>query len=181
MNLGLFNETVERARAALAARRVGLANDITKPCPKCHRQLRKDGGCTHCERDTLLSGGLKRINVNQAKSVLSEPVEVSNPTGATFRFTKEKLLSDTGHLRKDHLPQDFDRRTKVLLYGIDAARTSIDIKNGRASRPNELGVYPQRKEVRKQYTDKATGEKFDVVVRADSTGDVYEVFDLFPK
>ena len=158
-----------------------LANEITNPCPKCHRQLRADGGCTHCERAALLAGGPKRISPNQAKSVLSEPVTVNNPTGATFRFTKEKLLADNSHLKADHTEADFERRTRVMLYAIDAAKTSRDIKNKRASRPNEFGVYPQRKEVRKTYTDRETGKKFEVVVRADNNGEVYEVFDLFPR
>ena len=164
-----------------AAHGIALANAITKPCPECHRQLRADGGCTHCERTALLSGGLKSISVNQAKSVLSEPVSVSNPTGATFRFTKEKLLEADSHLKEHHTPQDFDRRAHVLLYAINAAKTSRNITTGRATKPNELGVYAQRKEVRKQYTDKKTGKHFDVVVRADSKGEVYEVFDILPE
>ena len=28
---------------------VQVKNAITNPCPKCHHQLRADGGCTHCE------------------------------------------------------------------------------------------------------------------------------------
>jgi len=158
-----------------------LANEITNPCPKCHHQLRADGGCTHCERAALLAGGPKRITPNQAKSVLSEPVTVNNPTGATFRFTREKLLADDSHLKADHTEADFERRTRVMLYAIDAAKTSRDIENKRASRPNEFGVYPQRKEVRKTYTDHETGKKFEVVVRADNNGEVYEVFDIFPR
>lgn len=114
---------IELAARWNAAHGVAMANAITKPCPECHRQLRADGGCTHCERAALLSGGLKRISVNQAKSVLSEPVSVSNPTGATFLFTKEKLLGADSHLKKDHTPQDFDRRASVLLYatGVQAS------------------------------------------------------------
>ena len=27
-----------------------LKNDITNPCPDCHRQMRADGGCTFCEK-----------------------------------------------------------------------------------------------------------------------------------
>lgn len=171
---------VERARAALAARGVWLANAISSPCPECHRQLRADGGCTHCERARLLEGPVKKISVNQAKSVLSEPVTVDNPTGARFRFTKERLLSDDGHLAADHSPADFARRARVLLYGLDAARTSSAVTNSRATRPNAMGVYPRRKEIRKRYADKETGERFDVVVRADDSGDVFDVFDLFP-
>ncbi len=68
-----------------------------------------------------------------------------------------------------------------MLYGIDAAKTSRDIENKQASQPNELGVYAQRKEVRKTYTDKETGRHFEVVVRADRDGDVFDVFDIFPK
>ena len=153
----------------------------TKPCPKCHKQLRADGGCSHCERAELLSGELKRISVNQAKSVLSEPVTVENPTGATFRFTNEKLLGDSSHLKADHTDADFARRARVMLYGIDAAKTSRDIENKQASQPNELGVYAQRKEVRKSYTDKETGKRFEVVVRADRDGEVFDVFDIFPR
>ena len=167
--------------AARFDRRMALANAITKPCPQCHRQLRADGGCTHCEREKLLSGGLKRISPNQAKAVLSEPVTVNNPTGAAFRFTKEKLLDDGSHLKADHSERDFERRARVMLYAIDAAKTSRDITNSRSSKPNELGVYVQRKEVRKTYTDPATKKQFEVVVRADNKGEVYEVFDIFPR
>lgn len=177
-------EAARRADSHAETRRGGgaeLANEITKPCKKCHHQLRADGGCTHCERAELLAGVLKRISPNQAKSVLSEPVTVNNPTGATFRFTKEKLLADDSHLKADHSEADFERRTRVMLYAIDAAKTSRDIENKRASRPNEFGVYPQRKEVRKTYTDHETGKKFEVVVRADNNGEVYEVFDIFPR
>lgn len=177
-------EAARRADSHAEARRGGgaeLANEITNPCPKCHRQLRADGGCTHCERAALLAGGPKRITPNQAKSVLSEPVTVNNPTGATFRFTREKLLADDSHLKAGHTEADFERRTRVMLYAIDAAKTSRDIENKRASRPNEFGVYPQRKEVRKTYTDRETGKKFEVVVRADNNGEVYEVFDIFPR
>ena len=163
------------------ARRAGLANEITNPCPTCHRQRRADGGCTHCERAELLSGGLKRISPNQAKAVLSEPVTVDNPTGASFRFTKEKLLDDDSHLKADHTKRDFERRARVVLYAIDAAKTSRDITNSRSSKPNAMGVYPQRKEVRKAYTDPDTGKPFEVVVRADGKGEVYEVFDIFPR
>lgn len=172
---------LDYATAFVRARReLGLANAITDPCPKCHRQRRKDGTCTHCERQELLDGGLKRISVNQAKAVLSEPVVVKNPTGIALRFTKDKLLSDTGHLRQDHTPQDFDRRARVLLYGIDAAKTSRNIRNGSATTPNALGVYAQRKEIRKQYRDKASGRLFNVVVVADNAGTVYDVFNLYP-
>ena len=103
------------------------ANAITNPCPKCHRQLRADGGCSHCEREELLSGGLKRISPNQAKSLLSEPVTVGNPAGGIFRFTKEKLLGEGSHLKADHTKADFERRARVMLYAIDAAKTSRDI------------------------------------------------------
>ena len=164
-----------------AAGEAALANAITNPCPKYHRQLRADGGCSHCERAELLSGELKRISVNQAKSVLSEPVTVENPTGATFRFTNEKLLGDSSHLKADHTDADFARRASVMLYGIDAAKTSRDIDNKQASQPNELGVYAQRKEVRKSYKDKETGKRFEVVVRADRDGEVFDVFDIFPR
>lgn len=176
-----FAAAVARARAALSRRGGGFANEITRPCPKCHRQLRADGGCTSCERRALLDGGLKRISPSEANVVLSEPVEVRNPANAVFRFTKEKLLSGGGHLKKDHSQKDYERRARVMLYAFDTARTSKDVTNKSASRPNGLGVYAQRKEVRKRYVDAKTKRPFEIVVRADSNGEVYEVFDVFPR
>ena len=176
-----YGQAWEEAHTEAQRHGEALHNEITKPCKKCHHQLRADGGCTHCERAALLAGGLKKISPNQAKSVLSEPVTVSNPTGVSFRFTKEKLLDDDSHLKADHTGADFARRARVMLYAIDAAKTSRNIVNKRASRPNELGVYPQRKEVRKTYTDHETNKTFEVVVRADNNGEVYEVFDIFPR
>ncbi len=32
-----------------------LKNDITNPCPDCHRQMRADGGCTFCEKSESTS------------------------------------------------------------------------------------------------------------------------------
>jgi len=155
----------------------GSSGEAAKPEAK----VESDKDKAKREREELLSGELKRISVNQAKSVLSEPVTVENPTGATFRFTNEKLLGDSSHLKADHTDADFARRARVMLYGIDAAKTSRDIENKQASQPNELGVYAQRKEVRKSYTDKVTGKRFEVVVRADRDGEVFDVFDIFPK
>ncbi|MBQ2346402.1 MAG: hypothetical protein II391_03520, partial [Kiritimatiellae bacterium] len=133
------------------------------------------------ERAAILSGKLRVISPSEAHVLLSEPVTVKNPTGAEFRFTKEKLLSDNSHLKKDHSNADFHRREKVMLYAIDAAKTSRDITNSRSSQPNEHGVYVQRKEVRKKYTDPKTKKQFEVVVRADNNGEVYEAFDVFPR
>ena len=134
------------------------------------------------ERESLLSGGLTPINLDQAKSVLLEPVTVSNANaGGSFRFTSEKLLGEQSHLKKDHTDADYRRRAKVLLYAIDTAKTSKDVTNKKSSQPNEWGVYVTRKELRKTYTDKTTGKPFTVVVRADRNGDVFEVCDLFPK
>ena len=68
-----------------------------------------------------------------------------------------------------------------MLYGIDAARTSKDVRNKIAEKPNKNGVYAQRKEIRKKYTDPKTKKKFEIVVIADNNGEVYEVFDLYPR
>ncbi len=106
---------------------------------------------------------------------------VSNPTGASFRFSKEKLLSDDSHLKADHSEADFARRARVMLYAIDTAKTSRDITNTRATKPDANGAYPQRKEIRKSFTDPDTKKRFEVVVRADNNGEVYEAFDVFPR
>ena len=156
-------------------------NVISHPCPKCKRQLRRDGGCTYCERQTLLAGKLRRISPNEAKSLLSEPVSVKNPTGFEVKFTGEKLLADDAHLKAHHNNADYERRARVMLYAVDAAKTSRDVRTSRATKPNKDGVYAQRKEIRKQYTDPKSGRKFEVVVLADNNGDVYEVFDVYPR
>jgi len=39
----------------------------------------------------------------------------------------------------------------------------------------------RRKEVRKKFTDPKTKKQFEVVVRADNNGEVYEAFDVFPR
>lgn len=156
-------------------------NAISHPCPKCKRQLRRDGGCTYCERQTLLAGKLRRISPNEAKSLLSEPVSVKNPTGFEVKFTGEKLLADDAHLKAHHNNADYERRARVMLYAVDAAKTSRDVRTSRATKPNKDGVYAQRKEIRKQYTDPKSGRKFEVVVLADNNGDVYEVFDVYPR
>jgi hypothetical protein len=158
-----------------------VENAISHPCPVCKRQLRKDGGCTSCERQALLNGKLKKISPNEAKSLLSEPVSVKNPGGFEVKFSKEKLLDDAAHLKAHHTEADFERRARVMLYGIDAAKTSRDVRNKTAKTPNKNGVYAQRKEIRKQYTDQKTKTKFEVVVIADNNGEVYEVFDIYPK
>ena len=134
------------------------------------------------ERESLLTGGLTPIKLDQAKSVLLEPVTVTNAeAGGSFRFTSEKLLGEQSHLKKDHLDSDYRRRARVLLYAIDTAKTSKNFENKKSSKPNEWGVYEMRKELKKTYKDKETGKPFTVVVRADRNGDVFEVFDLFPK
>lgn len=185
-SLGVSEEEVDLARehygdtfANLLLGEYGMANEITHPCPVCKHQLRADGGCTHCERTELLRGALKPISKTEAYKVLAEPVVVKNGE-TSFRFTKEKLLSRSGHIFGHHGHADARRRTRVLLYAMDAARTSKDVVNKRASEPNALGVYPQRKEISKTYTDRKTCKPFKVFVIADDAGEVYEVFDIYP-
>ena len=133
-------------------------------------------------REALLKGKLRKITPSEARDLLSEPVTVKNPTGVEFRFTKEKLLGDDSHLKADHSNADFHRRAKVMLYAVDAAKTSRDITNKSSTRPNDLGVYEQRKEVRKTFTDPDDKKKkFEVVVRADKNGEVFDAFDVFPR
>jgi len=46
-------EAARRADSHAEARRGGggeLANEITHPCPKCHRQMAKDGTCSFCAK-----------------------------------------------------------------------------------------------------------------------------------
>lgn len=141
----------------------------------------KQAATSH-SRAEMLSGKLRKITPSEAHVLLSEPVTVKNPTGVEFRFTKEKLLGDDSHLKKDHTGGDFHRRVKVMLYAIDAAKTSRDITNKSSSKPNSLGVYEPRKEIRKTFTDPDNrNKKFEVVVRADKNGEVFDAFDVFPR
>ena len=83
----------------------------------------------------------------------------------------------------DELQQERRIESRVLAAGRPGqeAKTSKNFTNSKSSQPNEWGVYVMRKELRKTNTDKTTGKPFTVVVRADRNGDVFEVFDLFPK
>ena len=163
-----------------------LASDLAKPLANEECRAENPATCrvhgTLAIREALLTGKLRKITPSEARDLLSEPVTVKNPTGVEFRFTKEKLLGDDSHLKADHSNADFHRRAKVMLYAVDAAKTSRDITNKSSTRPNDLGVYEQRKEVRKTFTDPDDKKKkFEVVVRADKNGEVFDAFDVFPR
>ena len=168
-----------------ARRELRLANEQAgepKKCPQCGCVLRKeDNGCTHCERKALLDGPLKRITPSKAREILLEPVTVKNGN-TEFRFAFAKLFGDGAHIPGHHSVADSNRRARLLLYAIDAARTSKHIENKKSTVPNKLGFYPQRKVLWKEYTDKRGGSierKFKVFVIADDSGLIYDVFDMY--
>ena len=60
-------------------------------------------------------------------------------------------------------------------------RKGVDRAQG-VTVPICLGVYEPRKEVRKTFTDSDNrNKKFEVVVRADKNGEVFDAFDVFPR
>ncbi len=145
-------------------------------CPKCKCFLRKDGGCTTCERKALLDGKPRYVEDQaEAEKILSEPVEVKDKGSNTVVFTKAKLLSDDAHIYADKTVGDYTRRRRLLLYAIDT------VKHGEVSMRMHMGsdgIMHRRYKYRNSYKDDQ-GRSFKVLVLADEKGDVREVFNFY--
>ena len=145
-------------------------------CPKCKCYLRKDGGCTHCERTALLDGKPRYVKDQaEAEKILSEPVEVKDLRGHTVVFSKAKLLSDDAHIYADKSTGNYARRRRLLLYAVDTVKrgdTAMGMHMG------SDGIMHRRYKYRNSYKDDK-GRTFKVLVLADEKGDVREVFDFY--
>ena len=113
----------------------GLANEITNPCPKCHHQLRADGGCTHCDNAANHAKG-KTAFADVASSKKDHPAAMSRKSVGDIDFvygfegTPEQNYEDgwgVSHILKKH-PEDAQQVTGVLAFGDVYDDQSVDGK-----------------------------------------------------
>lgn len=119
-----------KARSAEA-----LANEISNPCPKCHHQLRADGGCTHCDNAANHAKG-KTAFADVASSKKDHPAAMSRKSVGDIDFvygfegTPEQDYEDgwgVSHILKKH-PEDAQQVTGVLAFGDVYDDQSVDGK-----------------------------------------------------
>ena len=112
----LAEEMAKAVADVSAARRggEGLENAITNPCPKCHRQMSKDGHCTRCERldanmktvDGLVSDLGKKGPNGKGKGWKNEPKdlgEIDEGLAADIKKANPKMKATVGTMQTiDH-------------------------------------------------------------------------------
>ena len=101
-----------------------LANEITNPCPKCHHQMRADGGCTHCEMVANHAKGKTALG-----EALSKKADVVNAMKRNSIGSIDFLWGNIGtpakgyhdgegisHIQHNH-PNDLQQMPGVVAFG----------------------------------------------------------------
>ena len=101
-----------------------VANEITNPCPKCHHQMRADGGCTHCEMVANHAKGKTALG-----EALSKKADVVNAMKRDSIGSIDFLWGNIGtpakgyhdgegisHIQHNH-PNDLQQMPGVVAFG----------------------------------------------------------------
>lgn len=101
-----------------------VANEITNPCPKCHHQMRADGGCTHCEMVANHAKGKTALG-----EALSKKADVLNAMKRDSIGSIDFLWGNIGtpakgyhdgegisHIQHNH-PNDLQQMPGVVAFG----------------------------------------------------------------
>lgn len=114
----------QEGSAASAPSDAALANEITHPCPKCHHQMRADGGCTHCEMVANHAKGKTALG-----EALSKKADVVNAMKRDSIGSIDFLWGNIGtpakgyhdgegisHIQHNH-PNDLQQMPGVVAFG----------------------------------------------------------------
>lgn len=128
-----------------------LKNDITNPCPDCHRQMRADGGCTFCEKSESTSqvstkkeeatpdeeakaakhaqkiaqikkGYIGRCSQEEALEVLKTNPKFTDKDGNQVIFNYNHLISHYGYGRRRKYNTPDKQRLELLPTAIQAIK-----------------------------------------------------------
>ena len=101
-----------------------VANEITNPCPKCHRQMSADGTCSFCEgtaKNLLGNASADKADASGDSRASGAPAEAANYTPATA-VAVEKFKTE---LPKVISPAEFDAILTTGFEDTDGAGNKV--------------------------------------------------------
>ena len=116
--------------SGVAAGEAAIANEISNPCPKCHRQLSEDGSCTHCDGGGSSAGSAPSDAKKDGEAKPEEKKDEAGEKTGKNGWTKKQVADNKATVRALADESLSDRQTeRTENLGVAGGQEVADIKS----------------------------------------------------